>query len=280
MPDPGRPFFIRHPDLAGDGGADNPPAPQPQAETQQTPPAETTPAPEPRLYAGKYKTPEELEAGYENSFRELDRIRNGYEEQLRQVNARADALIARFAEPTPPPEDPFALSPDQEMTPDWIARAVRAEARRISREVAREESQAAITPLIAGNTARGRVASRYADFIDSEQALSNFVQSDAQTLATYNRMFGTDPEAAMEWAYLRYRAANPASTPRVSAADKTPGGEITSQRTTEQRAEAPESDRAAEEERGLRYYHKYGIAQPYLRARFKGLIPDSHFKEG
>lgn len=276
MPDPGRPFFIRHPDLAGERPSDNPTPPQPQAETQQTPPAETTSAPEPRLYAGKYKTPEELEAGYTNSFQELDRIRQQHQADLERERMRADALISRFAQPEAPPEDPFAIPPDQELTAEFIGRAVRAEARRI----AREESHAAITPLIAGNTARGRVASRYADFLDAEQALSNFVQSDGQTLATYNRMFGTDPEAAMEWAYLRFRAANPASTPRVSAADTTPGGELTPPRTSEQRTTNPETDRASEEARGLKYFQRYGNVTPYLRARFSGLIPDSHFKEG
>lgn len=287
MPDPGRPFFIRHPDLTLGVAEDNPPAPEtPQVEAQQPPPAETTPAPEPRLYAGKYRTPEELEAGYENSFRELDRIRERHTAELQAERQRVDELFSRVVQPQAPPDDPFARltsTEDGTFTPEALREAVRAEARRI----AREEAQASVAPLTEmerrrniGTAARSRVASKYADFADIENDLSTFVQSDEQTLATYNRMFGADPEAAMEWAYLKHRVANPAKAPRVSAADQAPGGEIPAQRTNEQRAEEPDAGRAAAEQRGLEYFRRYGNAQPYLRARLHGLIPDSHFKEG
>ena len=52
----------------------NPPAiEQPPKGTEETPPV-TPPVEEEKLYAGKYKTPEELEAGYENSNREATRM--------------------------------------------------------------------------------------------------------------------------------------------------------------------------------------------------------------
>lgn len=274
MPSPGRPF-INHPGITGDPPADNPPTPQSEPETPQTPSAEPTPAPKPRLYAGKYKTPEELEAGYQNSFSELERIRSDNAQQLDAERRRYDELVARIQQPPPsPPQDHFAGFAEMGIAPDVIRTAVRAEARAI----AREEAQNAVTPLTVGTAARSRVASRYEDFAKVEDQVANFVRSDRDTSERYAHMFGMDPEAAMEWAYMRFRMAHPAETERVSAADNPSEGAITSQAAPPERK--PEADTREEEQRGLAYFQKYRDPMPYVRARLKGIIPDSHFTRG
>lgn len=272
MPSPGRPY-INHPALPVGDPAANQPDPAKEPETPQTPPPETTSEPEPRLYAGKYKTPEELEAGYQNSFKELERLRGDYEQRIADERDRAERVIASL-QPRTEPADPFAPLAELGIPPETIRAAVREEARRI----AQEEASNAVRPITAGSQARSAVSGRYEDFAKVENDVATFIGGDRNLSQRYARMFGVDPEAAMEWAYMSYRTAHPAKVQRVSAADDQPGGQITSQRTTTERTKPDTS--AADEARALQYARQFGDPSHYLRLKLKSVIPDSFFDTG
>jgi len=86
--------------------------------------------------------------------------------------------------------------------------------------------------------ARGAVARQIPDFDRDENEAAAFLQRDPSLAQRYSEMYRQDPQTAMEWAVLRYRAGGPgpeahSADPRVrsgrdlSAPVALPGGNLT-----------------------------------------------------
>lgn len=247
-------FF--HPELVPDN-----PAPPTEAVTPDPAPAETTSAPE-RKFAGKYKTPEDLEQGYWESQREAMRIM-----------AENQALKQAQQQPRAPAPQPLAPLEDYGIPPHVIQAAIDAAVQAQVAQQVDQKFQQAFAPMVQGMSARTNVARRYPDFETQAPKISEHIGSDPSLTERYNRMSQSDPEMAMEWAYLEYaRSAKPqtaAESPTNGALPK--GGPA--QRVV------PGQDNREELARARQYYEVMKDPRPYLRARFKDMIPDSHFEE-
>lgn len=64
--------------------------------------------------------------------------------------------------------------------------------------------QRALQPIMRGVSARGKVVSDHPDYVQFEAEVSRFIESDADLSQRYPRMFEVDPEAAMEYAFLKF----------------------------------------------------------------------------
>lgn len=249
-------FF--HPELVPPDNPEGPPKDAAPPEPAQT---ETTPVPE-RKFAGKYKTPEDLEQGYWESQREAMRIM-----------AENQALKAQAAQPHAPPSQPLAPLEDYGIPPHVIQAAIQAE---VDAQVARrvdQKFQEAFAPMVQGMSARTNVSRRYPDFEAQAGKISEHIGSDPSLTERYNRMSQSDPEMAMEWAYLEYaRSAKP-----VTAAESPTNGALPKGGPAQR--VVPGQDNQEELSRARKYYEVMKDPRPYLRARFRDLIPDSHFEE-
>jgi hypothetical protein len=251
-------FF--HPEL---GPQDNP-AGLAAAQAEPTPepaPAETTPAPE-RKFAGKYNSAEALEQGYWESQREAMRIM-----------AENEALKRQASQPQHPAPEPLAPLEDYGIPPHVIRAAIQAEVNATVERQVQDQFQKAFAPMVQGMSARASVARRYPDFETQAPKISEHIGSDPSLTERYNRLSASDPEMAMEWAYLEFaRTAKPttaAEPPNAGAIPK--GGPAQRQ--------VPGQDNREELDRARKYYEVMKDPRPYLRARFKDMIPDSHFEE-
>lgn len=283
VPNPGRPFpFTDHPDLPPDPSVD-PSKEAVQSSTPQQPPAEPTPAQEQKLLAGKYRNVEELEKGY-NEFRgELDRIREENRRELDRERQRVDQFISQARQPQPQPRDPLEELNTYGVPADPIREAIRSETARMRQEFENEQRQR--DQLLAEartkvQQARSAVARQYPDFIQKAQSIADFVDSDTSLTERYSRLYETDPATAMEWAYLRYRDANPAPKRQSAAENPVTGALPAGQGTGERQPGAADQAYREELAKAREYYKTYKDPMPYVRARMRGLIPDSHFQQG
>lgn len=230
------------------------PAPAPAVEPGSTPTAD-------RKFAGKYNTVGDLETGYWEQFRETQRIL-----------AENQALKSHQAQSQPQRPDPLSVLEDYGIPPQAVGQAIR--------EVARAEAAAmfetAMAPLAAGVQARGTVMQQFPDFAQREPEIAGFIRSDPVLSQRYDRLSQTDPQAAMEWAYLQHSRVL-GQRPRTPAAQPVTPALMPASSSVSERKQPENADGAERLQRAMDYYNVYRDPQPYVRERLKGLIPDSHF---
>lgn len=242
------PGMFQHPDLEG-----------PQGST-----------PEQRLLAGKYKTVEELERGYQN----LLTVENQNNERLTMLEQRmlnsdpADRILPseRRAERKRPEEVFEELGIPTDALEDFVAQRL----------------GAALNPLIQGSQAREELRRSYQDFESLETKVTEYLNRNPQEKARYQKLFQADQGGAMEWAINRYlRTAGPSAVPRepgpgdevnnrldaMLPGSSTPGGR------GEDLAQVQRSERL---QKAYDYGNQTGDWGPYTNLRLNEVIPDSH----
>jgi len=265
-----------HPDLPS-LEPDNPPPSESSQDNPPSAPDGPTPSPEKR-WSGKYATPEELEAAYNNSFAELERIREESRRDIAAERARIDALLVNSQQRQQPAEDPYLKFNDYGIDPNLMRETIRAEAQKI----AASEVQRAMAPMQEGFRARNEIENSYPGFVRAEKSVAEFIRRDPSLTEKFTRLYSGDQAAAMEWAFLKYQQANPGATARESAADNplTGAAPPSGGASSPSRADTSGQSRAEALDKAQRYYTVSKDPTPYLRTRLKDVIPDSHFKEG
>lgn len=76
--------------------------------------------------------------------------------------------------------------------------------RQAVREEAGELVQSAFNPIAQGFQARNKLMADYSDYAKYEPEVASFIQSDPSVNEKYSKMFSVDPEAAAEYAYLKF----------------------------------------------------------------------------
>jgi hypothetical protein len=251
-------FF--HPEL---GPQDNP-ADLAAAQAGPTPePPAPEPTPEPRKFAGKYNSPEALEQGYWESQREAMRIM-----------AENESLKRERSQPQHPAPEPLAPLEDYGIPPHVIRAAIQAEVNATVERQVQDQFQKAFAPMVQGMSARANVSRRHPDFEELAPKISEYIGSNPSLNQQYTVLSGSFPEEAMEMAYLQYRDAH--RKPDSAAAEPTTGA---LPRGGPAQRQVPGNDNREELQRARQYYEVMKDPRPYLRARFKDMIPDSHFEE-
>lgn len=149
-----------------------------------------------RLLAGKYKTQEELERGYQNLFEEgkklVARIQalessqappgNGWGEEMTDRVDPADRIAARQQDPV----DALSMAgvPVNEL-----------------KSLIRREVMHEFQPIIQGANARQKMVQDYPEFAQFEGELAQFLEANPQLKSQYNRAYAADPEVALKWVY-------------------------------------------------------------------------------
>lgn len=227
---------------------------------------------EERLYAGKYKSVEELEKGYLN----MQTVEN-------QNNQRLAALESRFA--TSDPDDRILPSERREgrRRPEDVLEEMGIPPDAIGDLVAERLSQA-LNPIIQGAQAREMLKRSYQNFDSLEGEVANFIASNPDVQTRYQRMFRVDQGGAMEWAIDRYLKLNkgPGTAPPESASGedaaaarldaRLPGSASPGQRGQD----LGQAQRLEALQRAFEYGQKTGDWSMYTNMRINEVIPDSH----
>ena len=155
-----------------------------------------------RLFAGKYKSVEELERGYQNLFEEGRKLVSRLQEA--ESSPRAGPQGGDWISDR---EDPAARSAARTQDPvDALSLAgvpVNELKKLIQQEVMHE-----FQPIIQGANARQAIAQDYPEFVQFEGELAQFLEANPQLKSRYNRTYSVDPEVALKWAYSEFTRAS------------------------------------------------------------------------
>lgn len=159
--------------------------PNEQAIPNQTPPQQLNPD-----LAG-YPTVEALVAGYRNSSNEgkLQRERADKLEQLVTQQLQAQNERRNVPDRTKRPEDRLT---DYGVPVDALE------------ELVQDRLQKAFAPIQNGLQARGHIASKHPDYLQFENDVAQFIETDPDMSQRYPKMFASDPAGAMEYAFLKF----------------------------------------------------------------------------
>lgn len=213
-----------------------------------------------------YDSVNALAQGYRESGREAQRQK----QRADQLEQRIQQIEQQFTRQTVPqranPADrlsEFGVPVDalDEMISERVARGV----------------QAAFEPLARGAQARTSILSRYKDYGQYEADVAGYIESDPGLSQRYQKLFAADPEAAMEFAFLKFGEAkrsdvasngngNPQRQARVEA-------QIPSARQGDART-LPQTDTADRTARSWEHYQKTGDPRAYAQERLRQVISD------
>lgn len=216
-------------------------------------------------------------AGYTDEQQLVKAYRASSTEAQRQ-KARADALeqaLTAFQRPTVNPRG--HSQPEDQLAELGIpVDALDAMVTRRAQEIVGR----AFEPIAKGMTARNTVMAQYPDYQKYEQDVAKFISDDQALQEKYERMFQTDPESAMDYAFLKFgehqRRQNPNPAPQNGA--KRTDAQIPSARSTEGRTR-PDDNR---DELAAAYKRFAESGDPrardaYVKARLKGAFSEGFF---
>lgn len=218
-------------------------------------------------------------AGYADETQLVKAYRSSSTEAQRQ-KARADALEqALNAMNQRPAVNPRGHSqPEDQLAELGIpVEAIDSMIQRRAQEVVARSFE----PIAKGMTARNTVMAEYPDYQKYENEVAKFIQQDERLNDKYNRMFATDPESAMDYAFLKFgesqRRANP-KPPADNGGGKRTDAQIPSGRTAEGRTR-PE-DSGDDLQRAYEAFRKTGdprARDAYVKARLRGQFSEGFF---
>lgn len=255
-----------HPDLAPQQA---PADPEPTAPTASD---GESPSPDDGLIFGKYKTMEEAQRAYFEQANSLSRI-NDTVQQLAARQALTEQMLTQPQASPGPSRSALDDLADFAIPPEKLERAIIEVAERVSERKFNEK----MSPITEGIRARSAVTSRYPEFGKREQEISDFLQTDPTLSARYNRIFATDPQAAMEWAYGIHRESRPApSRTRASAAAPSTETQMPRGAATQQTRGAQGDSYQQELEAALDKYRRTGDMRELVKVRLRDVIPEEH----
>lgn len=226
---------------------------------------EDTPQPD---FAG-YQNVEQLAQGYRNSGQEAQRQKaraDMLEQQLAQVAMQHQAQMQQ--EPTP--RNVRSRLQDVGMPVDDIL------------ELTREVIGDALKPMYGVAMARPRMLANYGDdYSKFESQIYAHINSDPNLVQRHNQMLTVDPEAAAEWAYLKFgdhqRRHQPAQAPNGQVEQARAEASIPNTRASEQRSSPGEADQQESRRRAWDHYQKTGNPEAYARLRIKETLSPDFF---
>lgn len=223
----------------------------------------------PRDLAG-YPDEQQLVKAYRNSSTEAQRQKaraDALEQALNAINQRPAVNPRGHTQP----EDQLA---ELGIPVDAIDAMV---TRRASEIVARS-----FEPIAKGMTARNSVMAQYPDYQKYENDVAKFIQQDESLNEKYNRMFATDPEAAMDYAFLKFgenqRRQNP-KPPADTGGGKRTDAQIPSGRSAEGRTR-PQDGGADDVAQAYKRWAETGSTRDrdaFVKARLKGAFSEGFF---
>jgi hypothetical protein len=234
--------------------------------------------PSPRRYGGgKYASLPEFEAGYSQSFAEVERLRSS--EQAAQARAAAlETFLIQQAQRQPSREEPgfVPVDPEQGLS--------RAQLKEALVPTVRELLSEALDPLVQGANARAQMLRTYPEFGQEEIAIQQHLASNPRMLETYNRIAAADPYAANEFAFAQYRLNKPAPTPngsRVIDARERTNASLPKGATGAARQDAKKGGFDMEVYQDLiKEGRESGDYTKAIDYRLRGVVPESHFRGG
>jgi hypothetical protein len=226
---------------------------------------------EERLYAGKYKSVEELEKGYLN----MQTVENQNNQRLAAIEARLGASD---------PDDRILPSERREgrKRPEEVLEEMGIPSEAIG-DLVLERITQALNPIIQGNQAREQLRHSYQNFDSLEGEVANFIASTPDVQTRYQRMFRVDQGAAMEWAIDRYlKTKGPGTAPAESASGadaaaarldaRLPGSGSPANRGQD----LGQAQRLEQLQKAYEYAQKTGDWSVYSSMRINEVIPESH----
>lgn len=135
---------------------------------------------------------------------------------------------------------------------------------------------AVLTPIAKGASARNSMLSSYPDYQKYEADVAKYIGEDPALTEKYTKMFNVDPEAAMEFAFLKYGQAHPAksggtpSDPQRQARSET---QIPSSRSGDART-MPQANQDERLTRSWEHFQKTGDPRAFAKARLSQVISD------
>lgn len=192
--DPGINFS--HPDVPA-AKPETPVAPiAPVAEDATT--AQTTP----KKWAGKYDSPEALEQGYQNSAEEAQRIlarERTKDQEIASLKMQIDGRV-----------NPASQSAQRKHVDELTEALVPVDA---LGAFVKEQVAEFFRPIAEVAQARQQVTKEYSEFGTVEGKLQDYLTTNPDINARYQKTLETDPATAMEWLLFRYQHANPPPAP-------------------------------------------------------------------
>lgn len=141
---------------------------------------------------------------------------------------------------------------------------------RVARGVA-----AAFEPIARGASARNSILSEYPDYQKFEADVARYVESDPDVSQKYQKMFGVDPEGAMEFAFLKFGEHKRRETPAAKSPQREARSEA--QIPSDRRGDARKDPGSAQEEvlaRSWEHFQKTGDPRAFAKARIRQVVSD------
>lgn len=222
-----------------------------------------------------YPSTDELVKGYRASSTEAQRQR----QRAEQLEARLSQIEQQFTRQSVPQR----ANPADTLTEWGIPVNVLDEYvnQRVTEGVSR-----AFEPLNGMAKGRNAMLTRYPDYQKFEADVANYVQSDPEVAQSYEKLFAADPAGAMEYAFLKFGEQKRGETTNGNGN----GAATAHQQQARSEAQIPSNRRgdartmpAAQEQENLtrswESYQKTGNPAQYVKARLKGVIPDSFLNQ-
>ena len=219
-------------------------------------------APAPPDLAG-YSTPEQLAAGYRASSAEAQRLKAENESMRRQY----ETLAAN-----PRQDVPRRKSPIETLAEIGLPEVAEAVTQLVGEAVAQ-----VLSPVTKGFEARNQMLVRYPEYGQFEPQVLSYIGQDAQASEVYQRIAAVDPEAAMEYAYMKFgeskRRAMPANgrDPAAQSEAQIPTGPA-----------GPRQPATGDQEliaQAFEHFQKTGRPEPYAKARLRTVITDEFLNQ-
>lgn len=139
----------------------------------------------------------------------------------------------------------------------------------------------ALAPLTNGVQARGKVVADHPDYIQFENDVANFINTDPDLSQRYPRMFEADPAGAMEYAFLKFGESRRRTIPAPPNGGA--GNPVDAQIPTSRAGDARRAPDGSEELQKLyEEFQRTGSsrsAAAYAQARLHTVITDQHLNQ-
>jgi hypothetical protein len=221
--------------------------------------------PDERLWAKKFKSPEDLEQGYDNLY---DLSINTFREK-EALEARVRELEMGHTERTDP-----SVRAAERQAPQELLSEVGVPVDALSQFID-ARFQEVLSPVVRGVNARAEIVRRYPDYDKAEQQLVEYINGNPNVRQEYEKAYQASPLVAMEWAYGQYqraggKAANPAAEEVAARLDARLQGSY--DRSGQQTADETELARAKE------HFERTGDSGPLMRLRLRHVVSEEHLR--
>lgn len=208
-------------------------------------------------------------AGY-SSVEDLVKAYRASGDEGKRQKARADLLEQQTRQPIPQRDEygRFAANDPAQRLNDM---GVPVDA--LDQYVGRQVSQAierAFAPIAQGIQARTQMVSQYSDYNKFESDVAQFVNADPNLSQRYQKMFASDPEGAMEYAYLKFGQSRKHEVLPNGNGEIRKEASIPSGRQSEGKANPSSTDETVA--KGWERYQKTGDPVAYAKARLRQAI--------